>query len=78
MFYFYCPHCGAEEVVPRLPIGTVLNARDGSGVPIQHYKCNKCGNLDAGFMIEQRGDMSEKVLYRSIIGLYQNRRGFQT
>lgn len=72
MYYFYCPRCGAEEVVQSLPAETVLNKRGGTGVPIHHYKCDKCGNLDAGFMIEQRGDMPEKVLYRSIIGLYQD------
>ena len=71
MFYFYCPKCGFDKEVDKLPKGTVANIRDGYGVPIHHYKCEQCGNLDAGFMWQRIGDMNEKVYYRSIIGLYQ-------
>lgn len=72
MFYFYCPKCGFEKEVDKLPKGTVANIRDGYGIPIHHYECEQCGNLDAGFMYQRNGDMDEKVYYRSIIGLHQN------
>jgi len=72
MFYFYCPKCGFEKEIDKLPKGTVANIRDGYGIPIYHYECEQCGNLDAGFMYQRNGDMDEKVYYRSIIGLHQN------
>ena len=72
MFYFYCPKCGFEKEVSKLPKGTVANARDGYGVPIYHFECESCGNLDAGFMYQRHGDMNEKIYYRSVIALYQN------
>ena len=72
MFYFYCPKCGFEKEVNKLPKGVLPNIRDGYGTPIYHYECKCCGNLDAGFMRQKIGDMGEKVYYRSVIGLYRN------
>ena len=66
-FYFYCPNCGFEKEVNELPKGTVGKFRDG---------CEKCHNLDAGFMREIYEDLDEKVYYRSVISLYQGIRGF--
>ncbi len=71
MYYFYCPKCGFEKEVKVLPKNTVLNVRDGYGMPINHFGCKMCGNLDAGFMYQKFGDMDEKVYYRSVISLYQ-------
>ena len=76
MYYFYCPNCGNEYEVKNLPRHTVGNIRDGWGMPINHYKCEKCLNLDAGFMLERRGDSDEKEYYKSVISMYQNVRGF--
>lgn len=76
MYYFYCPNCSKEEEVSRLPKGTVGNIRDGWGMPIHHYECSNCHNLDAGFMTERRGDDDEKKYYQHVIGMYQNIRGF--
>lgn len=76
MFYYYCPHCGYQEEVKELPTGTIPNCRDGYGRAIYHYKCKKCGNLDAGFIRMFLRNMSKKVHLRSIIGLYQGIRGF--
>ena len=76
MYYFYCPNCGQEDEVNRLPKGTVGNIRDGWGVPIHHYECHHCYNLDAGFMMERTGNDDEKEYYRHVIGMYQNIRGF--
>lgn len=45
-YYFYCPKCGHEDKVNKLPEGTVGNLRDGWGTPIHHYECPKCHNLD--------------------------------
>lgn len=77
MYYFYCPHCGYQEEVEKLPKKVIPNLRDGWGRAIFHYKCSGCGNLDAGFMRMTAGDMNEKVYLRSVIGLYQNIRGFE-
>lgn len=76
MYYFYCPNCGKKEEVNRLPKGTVGNVRDGFGIPIHHYECSNCHNLDAGFMAERSGDDEEKEYYQYVIGIYQNIRGF--
>ena len=76
MYYFYCPNCGKEEEVSKLPEGTVCNIRDGFGMPINHYECPNCNNLDAGFMGERVGDDNEKKYYQYVIGIYQNIRGF--
>lgn len=75
-FYFYCPNCGNEMEVEEIPRGTVANIRDGFGVPIRHYKCDRCSNLDAGFMSERDGSDEEKQYYRQVISRYQNIRGF--
>lgn len=72
MFYFYCPKCGFQKEVDELPTGTTVNKRCGGGMYIFHYKCDKCGNQEAGFMKECSGHMDEKVYYRSVISLYQN------
>ena len=56
--------------------GTVSNLRGGFGIGISHYECEKCHNLDAGFMREIYEDLDEKIYYRSVIGLYQGIRGF--
>ena len=72
-FYFYCPRCGYQELVSKLPrFGTVVNCRDGWGIPINHYKCPKCGNLDAGFMLQQTATYEEKVYFSYVISKYQN------
>ena len=76
-YYFYCPKCGHQEEIERLPRGTVPNCRDGYGVPIYHFECPDCGNLDAGFMRKRENTTAEKVYYRSVIGMYQNIRGFK-
>lgn len=76
MYYFYCPNCGKEDRVERIPRGTVGNIRDGFGTPIHHYECSDCHNLDAGFMKEKTRDDYEKKYYQHVIGMYQNVRGF--
>ena len=76
-YYFYCPHCGYEETAKEVPKGAVGNIRDGWGMPIYHYECPECHNLDAGYMCQRDGSMDEKVYYRSVIGLYQGVRGFK-
>lgn len=82
MFYFYCPNCGKEDVVEKLPRGTKCNIRDGWGTPIHHYECTDCHNLDAGFMnmhltrFEDENEM--KDYFRDVISMYQNIRGFNT
>ncbi len=76
-YYFYCPHCGFEREVEKLPKSTLPNIRDGYGTPIHHYECEICHNLDAGFMEEVNADLNEKVYYRSVIGLYQGIRGIK-
>ena len=75
-YYFYCPNCGKEEEESKLPEGTVSNIRDGFGMPISHYECPNCNNLDAGFMSERVGNKDEKKYYQSVIEKYQNIRGF--
>lgn len=71
MFYFYCPKCGSQKMVDKLPKEIVCNMRGGYGTPIYHYKCKLCGNLNAGFMKVKEGDMNEIIYYRSVISLYQ-------
>lgn len=76
MFYFYCPNCGNENEVSVLPRGTVGNTRDGYGIPIHHFKCARCLNLDAGYMAERDGSAEERVYYQHVISMYQGIRGF--
>lgn len=35
MYYFYCPKCGYEDYMKTYPRGTVVNVRDGYGIPIK-------------------------------------------
>lgn len=77
MYYFYCPNCGNEYETDKLPKGTAGNIRGGHGIPIHHYECSICHNLDAGFMMERDLDSVEKEYYRHIIKLYQGIRGFR-
>ena len=81
MYYFYCPNCGKEEVVNKLPRGTVGNIRDGYGTPIHHYECSECHNLDAGFMnlngFEKENEEFTKEYFREVIEIYQGIRGFK-
>lgn len=76
MYYFFCPNCGKEDHVDKLPNGTVGNIRDGWGMPIHHYECPNCRNLDAGFMFKRRNTSEERKYYQHVIGMYQNIRGF--
>jgi hypothetical protein len=75
MYYFYCPKCGNEMEVNKIPRGCVPNIRDGFGMPIYHYRCDRCSNLDAGYMTERDGSEEEKYYYKHVISLYQNVRG---
>ena len=78
MFYFYCPNCKHENRVKKLPNGTMGNLRGGWGIPIHHYECPICHNLDAGFMLEKEGnDEVEQKYYQGVISYYQNIRGFK-
>ena len=77
MFYFYCPNCGKEEIVEKIPRGTMPNCRDGYGIPIYHYECSECHNLDAGYMRQKSASLDEKVYYRHVIGYYQGIRGIK-
>lgn len=77
MYYFYCPNCGFDYEVATLPKGTVGNMRDGYGMPIHHFECSQCHNLDAGFMRETHEEIDEKSYFRKVIGYYQNIRGFK-
>ena len=77
MYYFYCPNCNYEDRVKERPRGTIGNCRGGYGVPIHHYECPICHNLDAGFMTEREGDNDERKYYQSVIRQYQNIRGFK-
>jgi predicted nucleic acid-binding Zn ribbon protein len=45
-------------------------------MPIYHYECANCHNLDAGFMWERNNDDIEREYYRSVVELYQSVRGF--
>lgn len=82
-YFFYCPNCGFEEVVSTIPKGTVPNLRDGYGTPIRHYECQKCHNLDAGYMQMSLGKMVElsddvqKRYFRETIVMYQGIRGIK-
>lgn len=82
-YYFYCPNCEYEEVVTKLPKGTIGNCRDGWGTPIHHFECSKCHNLDAGYMAFGVNAMSElteeeqKEYFQHVIGMYQNIRGIK-
>ena len=73
---FYCPHCGCLYYATHLPSGTVPNIRDGFGRSIQHYECNICGNLDAGFIRCNTGSKGDIAYCETVIGLYQGIRGF--
>lgn len=77
MFYFYCPNCGKEEMVEKIPHGTMLNCRDGYGMPIHHYECSECHNLDAGYMRQRSASPDEKDYYRHVIEYYQDIRGIK-
>ena len=76
-YYFYCPNCGYEYISNVLPDRTVGNTRDGYGRPIHHYECEKCHNLDAGFMLFQEETLNEKKYLQYVIGMYQNIRGIR-
>lgn len=81
MFYFYCPNCKYEEEIEKIPRGAVGNIRDGYGMPIHHFECPQCHNLDAGAMRlrEDKTDWpleSQKRYYQGVISYYQNIRGF--
>jgi hypothetical protein len=76
VYYFYCHKGDKREEAEKLPRGTVPNCRGGYGVPIHHFECPNCRNLDAGFMRERDGTIDEKAYYRSVVGVYQNIRGF--
>ena len=79
-YYFYCPKCGHEDRIDKLPRGTVGNIRDGFGTPIHHYECPKCHNLDAGYMTYNllEGSLEDMEDYfRDIIGIYQGIRGIK-
>ena len=75
-YYFYCPNCGKEDIVNKIPKGVRGNIRDGYGMPIYHYECSNCHNLDAGFMMEREKDEGERRYYQSVIKMYQGIRGF--
>lgn len=73
-YYFYCPNCGHESETDALPKGVVGNCRDGYGTPIHHYECQKCHNLDAGYMrfdLYKLPHEDQKGYFRSVISLYQ-------
>lgn len=76
MYYFYCPNCNTEMHVEKLPKGTAGNIRDGYGMPIHHYECPECHNLDAGFMFQKENTSEEQKYYRHVIGMYQGIRGY--
>ena len=79
-YYFYCPKCGYEDRVNKLPQGTVGNLRGGFGTPINHYECPQCHNLDAGFMtyllIHDMDESEVEKYFRATISIYQNIRGY--
>ncbi len=83
LYYFYCPNCGYEKQVAKLPLGTCANLRDGYGTPIYHYECPQCHNLDAGYMaydplLDNGSHPKEAELYfQHVISLYQGVRGFK-
>lgn len=84
-YYFYCPKCGFEEVVKKIPsIGIVSNTRGGYGTPIYHYECPMCHNLDAGYMrfglckMNDLPDEEQKEYFKSVITMYQDIRGVKT
>ena len=63
-----------QEMIPR---NAAVNCRDGYGIPIQHYECPECGNLDAGAMFIRPDDAEYKQYYQYVIDLYQGIRGFK-
>ena len=71
MYYYYCPKCGYETLITKIPRNSMGNCRDGFGVPIHHSECPNCGNLDAGCMYCMDNTNEEKQYYRSVIGMYQ-------
>lgn len=83
MQFFYCPKCGFEEEVSAIPRDAVGNTRGGYGIPIYHYECPQCHNLDAGAMQlrpdkEPEFPKSEQKNYiRSVIEMYQDIRGIK-
>lgn len=74
MYYFYCPNCKYQNEIKEkeIPKNRVGNCRDGYGIPIYHFKCPKCSNLDAGCMVERYGDNHEKLYYQEVIEMYQD------
>lgn len=77
MYYFYCPNCGLEEKIIKLPKNTAGNIRDGYGTPIHHYECPICHNLDAGAMFIREDNEGEHKYYQHVISIYQGVRGFK-
>ena len=77
MYYFYCPNCELEGKIIKLPKNTVSNIRDGYGMPINHYECPICHNLDAGAMLIREDNEDERKYYQYIINIYQGVRGFK-
>lgn len=79
-YYFYCPHCEHEDEISfsEIPVEAVGNCRGGYGTPIHHFECPNCSNLDAGCMLMEYEDISEKRYFRNVIGMYQDIRGFNT
>ena len=70
-YYFYCPRCGFDEYINSIPNGAVGNIRDGWGIPIYHFCCPKCSNLDAGAMRVRYDDLEERKYYQIVINKYQ-------
>lgn len=62
---------------PRFRSKRLGIAVEGMGFPIHHFECPVCGNLDAGCMLMEDEDASEKRYYRKVIGMYQGTRGFK-
>lgn len=75
-YYFYCPNCKHEDIVNILPRGTATNIRDGYGIPIFHYECPMCHNLDAGYMSlrickDNVLDEDTRLYFQEVIKMYQ-------
>lgn len=75
-YIFYCPNCKNLKEEEKIPRGTVTNIRDGYGAPIYHYECDKCHNLDAGYMLKKEDNNNWIEYVKSVISMYQNVRGF--
>ena len=77
MYYFYCPNCNLEEINDCVPKNAIDNIRDGYGIPIYHYECPICHNLDAGAMLNQKDGKGEREYYQHVINMYQKIRGIK-